>query len=112
MASITKTLAQKDDLCASTFKCNECDFFTKTSRGLKMNVSKQHMISQLDGEYEVTGNDISDKSDKYEDPFILGIQYNGFSKLEMISLDEMPPEKFCIRDTLNLLTDADHRTNN
>ena len=84
------TLAHKDDLSASTFKWDQCEFNTKTSRGLKMHVSKQHKISQLDGENEALENDISNKS---EDPTILGMQENGLSKLEMIDPDDTPPSK-------------------
>ena len=60
------TLAQKDDLSESTLKCDQCDFHTRTSRGLKMHVSKQHKISQLDGEDEVLENKVSDKDVKCE----------------------------------------------
>ena len=84
------TLAQKDDLCASPFRCDQCDYCTITSRGLKMHVSKQHKISQLDGGDEVLEDSISDK---HEEPTILGMQENGFSKLEMIDPFEQPPSK-------------------
>ena len=82
--------AQKDDLSASTFRCEQCDYSTRTSHGIKMHVSKQHKISQLDGEDEVLENSISDK---HEEPIILGMQENGFSKLEMIDPNEPPPSK-------------------
>ena len=36
-------------------------------------------------------NEFSDKPAKYEDPVILGMQDNGFSKLEMFDPDETPP---------------------
>ena len=85
------TLAHKDDLSASTFKWDQCEFNTKTSRGLKMHISKQHNIPQLDGDDEVVDNEFSDKPAKYEDPVILGMQDNGFSKLEMFDPDETPP---------------------
>ena len=84
------TLSQNEDLSASTFRCDQCDYYTRTSRGLKMHVSKQHKISQLDGEDEVLEDSISDKP---EEPTILGMQENGFSKLEMIDSDETPPSK-------------------
>ena len=84
------TLAQKDDLSVSSFMCDQCDYSTRTSRGLKMHVSKQHQISQLDGEDEVLENSISDKQ---EEPIILGMHENGFSKLEMIDPNEPPPSK-------------------
>ena len=60
------TLAQTDDLSASTFKSEQCDFQTRTSSGLKMHVSKQHKISQLDGEDEISENKVSDKDVKCE----------------------------------------------
>ena len=82
------TLAQKDDICASPFRCDQCDYSTKTSRGLKMHVSKQHKISQLDGGDEVLERDISDKP---EEPIIIFMQDNGLSKLEIIYPDETPP---------------------
>ena len=47
------TLAQKDDLCANPFRCDQYDYFTKISRGLKIHLCKQHKISQLDGGDEV-----------------------------------------------------------
>ena len=84
------TLAQKDDLCSSPFRCDQCDFSTKTSCALKMHVSKQHKISQLDGGDEVLERNISDK---YEEPIILSMQDNGRSKLEMIDPDEASPSK-------------------
>ena len=82
-------LAHKDDLSASTFKCDQCEFNTKTSCGLKMHISKQHNIPQLDGEDEVVDNEFSDKPAKYEDPVILAMQDNGFSKLDMLDPDEL-----------------------
>ena len=38
------TLANKDDQSPSTFKCDQCEFNTKTSRGLNMHISKHHNI--------------------------------------------------------------------
>ena len=71
------TLVQKDDTCSSSFRCDQCDFSTKkTSWGLKMHVSKQHKISQLDGGDEVLERNISDK---YEEPINLSMQDNGLS---------------------------------
>ena len=55
------TLSQKEELSANTFRCDQCDYYTKTSRGLKMHVRKQHKISQLDGEDEVLEDSIGDK---------------------------------------------------
>ena len=46
------TLAQNDDLCASLFRGDQCDFCTKHSSGLNKQVSKPQKISQLDGEDE------------------------------------------------------------
>ena len=60
------TLVQRDDLSASTFKCEQCDFQTRTGRGLKIHVSKQHKISQLDGQDEISENEVSDKDVKCE----------------------------------------------
>ena len=60
-----------------------------------MHVSKQHKISQFDGEDEVLNDSISDK---HEEPTILGMQENGFSKLEMIDPNEPPPLKLFIQD--------------
>ena len=85
------TLSQKED----TFRCDQCDYYTRTSHGLKMHVSKQHKISQFDGEDEVLNDSISDK---HEEPTILGMQENGFSKLEMIDPNEPPPLKLFIQD--------------
>ena len=85
------TLAHKDDLSASTFECDQCEFNTKTSRGLKMHISKQHKISQLDGEDDVVDNEFSAKHAKYEDPVTLGMQDSGFSKLDMLDHDEKSP---------------------
>ena len=87
------TLAHKEVLGASTFKCDQCDFNTKTSFGLKLHVSKQHKISQLDGEPEVVSNELSDKHAEYEDQVILSMKDNGFSKLEMLDPDEPPPSE-------------------
>ena len=55
-----------------------------------MHVIKQHKISQLDGEDKVLEDSISDK---HEEPTILGMQENSFSKLEMIDPNEPPPLK-------------------
>ena len=63
----------------------------KNSRGLKMHISKQHKISQLDGEDDVVDNEFSAKHAKYEDPVTLSMQDNGFSKLDMLDHDEKPP---------------------
>ena len=49
---------------------------------------QQHKISQLDGEDEVLEDRVSDK---HEEPTILGMQENGFLKLEMIDPNEPPP---------------------
>ena len=65
----------------------------KNSRGLKMHISKQHKISQLDGEDDVVDNEFSVKHTKYEDPVTVGMQDNGFSKLDMLDLDETPPSE-------------------
>ena len=85
------TVAHKDDLTTSTLKCDQCDFNTKNSRGMKRHIIKQHKISQLDGEDDVVDNEFSVKHTKYEDPVTLGMQDNGFSKLDMLDHDEKPP---------------------
>ena len=48
-----------------------------------MHVSKQHKISQLDGENDFLENGCCDKPDTYKDAFFLGMQVDGFSKLEI-----------------------------
>ena len=58
-----------------------------------MHISKHHKISRLDGEDEVVDDEFSDKLAKHADSVVLGMQDNGFSKLDMLDLDETPPSE-------------------